>query len=262
MNFKKYFLIAIFAVLSQNTFAQIKNLDEFIIKTEEMRMLTQRLAKDYIMIGVLPNNQKVKKEMTDDMTKFNDILINLTEDAPNDEIEIELQKLSLSLMLINKILDKPYDRLAASKVIKYADKMEKEVSGIGDIVTKSTNQKSVRLLRISSRGRMLSQKMLLYYIANRVKIKNKDIQVRFEETKQNLHEVIKVLIDQSNNDPDLKADEGIIMYVNMIKDGFDNVRKNINLKAKVHPLTANMILNQLTENFNLLTDIFYTKFNG
>ena len=109
---------------------------------------------------------------------------------------------------------------------------------------------------------MLSQKMLLYYIANKVKIKNKEVQDRFNNSKKELYDVIKLLTDQSNNDPDLKTDEGILMYVNMIKDGYDNVRKNINLKAKVHPLTANMILNQMTENFNLLTNIIYTKFNG
>lgn len=225
-------------------------------------MLTQRLAKDYIMVGVLPHNPKLKKEMKDDMANFNEILINLTEDAPNDEIEIELQKLSLSLMLINKILDKKYDRVAAAKVINYADKMEKEVAAIGDMVSQSTNSKTVKLLRISSNGRMLSQKMLLYYIANKVKIQNKDVQDRFSSAKQELYEVIKVLTDEASKDPDLKTDEGITMYVQMIKDGYDNVRKNVTLKAKVHPLTANMILNQMTENFNLLTDIFYQKFNG
>jgi hypothetical protein len=224
-------------------------------------MITQRMAKNYIMRGIMPNNPKIKKEMDDDAALFADTLLQLTDDALNEEIEIELQKLNLSWMLLNRIIQKKYDAAAAAKVINYADKMEKEIDAIADMVNQTTKLKSVKLLRISSNGRMLSQKLLLYYIAGKAKIRNKDIPQRFENTKAELYEVIKLLTDQSENDPDLKSDEGVLMYVEMIKDGFDKVRKNITLKSKVHPKTANMIVNQMTDNFDLLTNILYEKFN-
>ena len=261
MKLKKYFLIVIITLITQNFQAQIKNLDDVIIKTEELRMITQRMAKNYIMRGIMPNNPKIKKEMDDDAAAFADTLLQLTDDALNEEIEIELQKLNLSWMLLNRIIQKKYDAAAAAKVINYADKMEKEIDAIADMVNQTTKLKSVKLLRISSNGRMLSQKLLLYYIAGKAKIRNKDIPQRFENTKAELYEVIKLLTDQSENDPDLKSDEGVLMYVEMIKDGFDKVRKNITLKSKVHPKTANMIVNQMTDNFDLLTNILYEKFN-
>ncbi len=261
MKLKKYFLIVIITLITQNFQAQIKNLDDVIIKTEELRMITQRMAKNYIMRGIMPNNPKIKKEMDDDAALFADTLLQLTDDALNEEIEIELQKLNLSWMLLNRIIQKKYDAAAAAKVINYADKMEKEIDAIADMVNQTTKLKSVKLLRISSNGRMLSQKLLLYYIAGKAKIRNKDIPQRFENTKAELYEVIKLLTDQSENDPDLKSDEGVLMYVEMIKDGFDKVRKNITLKSKVHPKTANMIVNQMTDNFDLLTNILYEKFN-
>jgi hypothetical protein len=261
MKLKKYFLIVIITLITQNFQAQIKNLDDVIIKTEELRMITQRMAKNYIMRGIMPNNPKIKKEMDDDAVLFTDTLLQLTDDALNEEIEIELQKLNLSWMLLNRIIQKKYDAAAAAKVINYADKMEKEIDAIADMVNQTTKLKSVKLLRISSNGRMLSQKLLLYYIAGKAKIRNKDIPQQFENTKAELYEVIKLLTDQSENDPDLKSDEGVLMYVEMIKDGFDKVRKNITLKSKVHPKTANMIVNQMTDNFDLLTNILYEKFN-
>jgi hypothetical protein len=261
MKLKKYFLIVIITLITQNFQAQIKNLDDVIIKTEELRMITQRMAKNYIMRGIMPNNPKIKKEMDEDAATFTDTLLQLTDDALNEEIEIELQKLNLSWMLLNRIIQKKYDAAAAAKVINYADKMEKEIESIADMVNQTTKLKSVKLLRISSNGRMLSQKLLLYYIAGKAKIRNKDIPQRFEDTKAQLYEVIKLLTDQSENDPDLKSDEGVLMYVEMIRDGYDKVRKNITLKSKVHPKTANMIVNQMTDNFDLLTNILYEKFN-
>ena len=261
MKLKKYFLLVILILMIPESFGQIKNLDDVIIKTEELRMLTQRIAKNYIMRGILPNDPKIQKQMDEDANEFTETLLNLTENALNEEIEIELQKLNLSWMLLNRILQKKYDGAAAAKVVNYADKMEKEIETIADMVNQTTKLKSVKLLRLSSNGRMLSQKLLLYYIAGKAKVRNKEIPKRFEETKENLYDIIKILTDRSEKDPDLKSDEGVLMYVEMIKDGYDKVRKNITLKSKVHPKTANMIVNQMTDNFDLLTNILYDKFN-
>jgi len=261
MKLNKYFLIVILVSITQNFFGQIKNLDDVIIKTEELRMLTQRVAKNYIMRGILPNDAKITKQMEEDAEEFSETLLNLTENALNEEIEIELQKLNLSWMLMNRILQKKYDAVAAAKVVSYADKMGGEIETIADMVNQTTRLKSVKLLRLSSNGRMLSQKLLLYYIAGKAKIRNKDIPQKFEETKAELYDVIKVLTNKSENDPDLKSDEGVLMYVEMIRDSYDKVRKNITFKSKVHPKTANMIVNQMTDNFDLLTNILYEKFN-
>jgi len=261
MKFKQYFLIAIILISSTTSIAQIKNEDDVIIKTEELRMLTQRIAKNYIIRGILPGNEKIQEQMNKDAETFTETLLTLIENAFNDEIEIELQKLNLSWTLLDRIIKDKYDSVAASKVLNYADKMEKEIETIADMVNQQTKRKSVKLLRLSSTGRMLSQKLSLYYIAGKAKVRNKDIQPRFEETKQKLYEVIKVLSNKSETDPDLKTDTGILMYVEMIKDGYAKVRKNITFKSKVHPTTANMIVNQMTDNFDLLTNLIYSKFN-
>ena len=261
MRLKKYILIIFVAAIGYNAQAQIKNMDDFMINTEGLRTLTERIAKNYIMKGILANNPKIVKKLKDDSDKFSEILVNLTDSALNEEIEIELQKLNLSWMLMNRILEKKYDSNAADKVVRYSDKMSKEIETIADMVNNSTKLKSVKLLRVSSNGRMLSQKLLLYYIAAKAKLRDPDIPKKFDETKKELYEVIKFLTDQSETDPDLKADSGVLMYVEMIKDGYDKVRKNITLDSKVHPKTANMIVNQMTDNFELLTEILYEKFN-
>ena len=213
------------------------------------------------MKGILPHDQKVAKKLDEDSERFSEILVNLTDSALNDEINIELQKLNLSWLLMSRILKKKYDGAAADKVIKYADKMSHEIETIADMVNNLSKMKSVKLLRLSSNGRMLSQKLLLYYIAGKAKIRDPQIPEVFKDTKAQLYDVIKVLTDQSENDPDLKSDSGILMYVEMIKDGFDKVRKNITFDSRVHPTTANMIVNQMTDNFELLTNMIYEKFN-
>ncbi len=261
MRLKKYFLIAFLTIIGLNSNAQIKNIDDFVINTEELRTLTQRIAKNYIMHGILPNIPRIAQQMQDDSDKFTNILLTLTDSAPNDEIDIELQKLNLSWMLMNRILQKKYDAVAAVKVIKYADKMGDEIETVADMVSSYSNSKSVKVLRLSSKGRMLSQKLLLYYIAGKAKIRDPEIPQKFKETKQQLYEVIKLLSDQAENDPDLKTDSGIQMYVDMISDSYDKVRKTVTLDSKVRATTANMIVNQMTDNFDLLTNLLYERFN-
>ena len=260
MRLKIYIFTVLFITLGLSGKAQINNMNDFIINLEELRTLTQRLAKNYIMKGILANNPKIVKQLEDDSDKFSETLISLTEKALNEEIEIELQKLNLSWMLMDRIMKKKYDGNAAAKVVKYANKMSEEIEIIADMVNNSTKLKSVKILRVSSNGRMLSQKLLLYYIAAKAKLRDPEIPDIFKKTKKELYEVIKILTDQSQNDPDLKADSGVLMYVEMIKDSYDKVRKNITIDSKVHPKTANMIVNQMTDNFELLTQILYEKF--
>ncbi len=264
MNMKiKQYLFLLLAIWTLNGIhAQINNFDDFIIKNEELKMLTVRIAKNYIMTGVLPANKKIRAEYEADQNKFNDIIVSLTEKAPNEEIEIELQKLSLSWMMLDRIIKRKYDILAASKVLDYSDKMVEEIDNITNMVMKTTKKKSVRLLKASSDGRMYSQRLLLYYIANKVKIRNKNVKIRFEDSKEKLYGIIQLLSKEAETDPDLKADEGFQLYIDMIKDSYGKVRKTLTLKAKVHALTANLIVNQLTENFDLLTNMIYEKFNG
>jgi len=256
MKLKNYFIALTLFFVGQNVGAQIKNLDDFIVKTEELRMLTQRVAKNYIMSGVLNNKPKYGKKLEEDKLTFNENLLKLTEKAP-------LQKLSLSWMLMNNILKKKYDANAALKVLNYAEKMEEEIKAISEMVSQLSKFKSVKLLRISSTGRMLSQKILLYYIANRLKIRknSKIIPERFNKAKEDLYEVITLLTDYAKNDPTLQTDEGVAMYMEMIRDSFNKIRKGITLKGKVHPITANMLSGQMTQNFDLLTKIIYEKFN-
>ena len=262
MKMKNYFFILLTLLSLTATQAQINSIQDFVIKNEELKMLTVRIAKNYIMTGVLPGNKKLQKEYENDKNTFQETLVELTNNSPNDEIEIELQKLGLSWMMMDRILSKKYDGAAALKVLNYSEKMVEEIDNITNLVLESTKQKSVRYLKASSDGRMLTQKLLLYYMANKVKLRDPNIPKSFENTKTRLYDIIKLLTEAAQNDPNLKTDEGIQLYIDMIKDGYGKVRKTLTLSSKVHPLTANLIINQLTENFDLLTNIIYEKFNG
>jgi len=261
MNFKKYSFFILLLFITHSTIGQIKNLNDVIIKTEKLKMLTQRLAKNYIMKGILPNDPKIKKQLKEDNELFTNNLLELTENALNEEIEIEFQKLNLSWMLMNRILQQKYDGASAVKIIKYAEKMNNEIEIIRGMISKTTKLKSVMLLSLSSEGNTLSQQLILYYIAYKAKLRYNEIPDKFEQTKAKLYKIIKILQEQSQKDPDLKTDEGIQMYVEMIKSDYDKQRKNITLKSNVHPKTANMIINKMSENFELLTNIIYEKFN-
>ena len=262
MRITKFLIFTLLTLNFLQVNAQIKTIEEFVVKNEELKMLTVRISKNYILSGILPNSKKYFNELNEDKTAFSDNIITLTEQAPNDEIQIELQKLNLSWTMLDKILSNKYDANLAFKVLNYSDRMVKEIDDITNMVLKSTSSQSAKILRLSSNGRMLSQKMLLYYIAHKIKLKSKNIPIRFENAKSELYNVIKLLTDYSEKDPVLQSDQGIQLYMGMITDSYGKVRKTLTFKSTVHPITANIIVNQLTENFDLLTKMIEERYKG
>jgi Type IV pili methyl-accepting chemotaxis transducer N-term len=142
----------------------------------KQRMLTQRMAKAYMYIGMGVNLETASKEKANSIILFEENLKSLLNFTPTEKLKLALQK--------EETLWKEYKKLIVSEVTKenarqiletnttilnacddvvklyveYAGSLNKEVEGVsGAIIAENINT--------SGRQRMLSQRLTFYYAA-------------------------------------------------------------------------------------------------
>jgi len=243
---KRVFILLMFLLPVMGIRAQINGIDDFITQIQELRTLSQRMGKYYILQNLYASNDKYKEQARQTMDEFNDILVELIEQAPSDELQMELQKLNLTWMYVGKILKTKYDRAAAAKVLDKLEYLQREAQNIAELAMQLTKKDMAKVLVAASEARVMLQRMNLYFIAHRARILNQNIDERFTESFSKLKEEIQFLENWQGND------ETTNMLLNMIKERFRSFGKNISLKSKVSPLTADMVAENMDEDFKLL----------
>ncbi len=233
--------------------AQINGIDDFITQIQELRTLSQKMGKYYILQNLYPSNEKYKKQAQESMDSFNSILVELIEQAPSDELQMELQKLNLTWMYVGKVLKTKYDRAAAAKVLDKLEYLQNEAKNIGQLAMELTKKDMAKVIITAAEARVMLQRMNLYFIAHRARILNQNIEQRFNESIVNLKSEIQFLENWEGNDETTK------MLLTMIKERFRSFGKNITLKSKVSPLTADMVTENMDEDFKLLVKTLKEK---
>ncbi|GEM_PF-2067004 len=254
ITMRRVFVLVLFVVAPLfNSQAQINGIDDFIIQIQELRTLSQKMGKYYILQNLYPSNEKYKNQAQESMDSFNSILVELIEQAPSDELQMELQKLNLTWMYVGKVLKTKYDRAAAAKVLDKLEYLQNEAKNIGQLAMELTKKDMAKVILTAAEARVMLQRMNLYFIAHRARILNQNIEQRFNESMTSLKSEIQFLESWEGNDETTK------MLLNMIKERFRSFGKNISLKSKVSPLMADMVAENMDEDFKLLVKTLKEK---
>ncbi len=178
---KKVFLLFIsFIFLYGNSFAQTAtvSLGTLINMAGKQRMLTQRMAKDFVYksVGTLP--EQAQKELNSSMVLFEEGLKVLQANAYNIEIKSKLEKEELLWKAYKTSLNSGFSKGTASYILTQNTEI---LNACEDVVKEFVEYAKTRPSKgddegatglavaananTSGRIRMLSQRMTLYYIA-------------------------------------------------------------------------------------------------
>lgn len=146
--------------------AQITDLNSAINKAGRQRMLSQRMAKAYFQIGQQVEVDRSKKVLDASVALFDRQLVELKNFAPTPEIKDNYVKLEKSWLEYKDILvGAPPSQDNGRKVLDLSDQVLALAHQGAVELEKQSASSAGRLVNVSGRQRMLSQRMAKFYQA-------------------------------------------------------------------------------------------------
>ena len=251
MTIKNFsFTILLFLTIPIFSFGQINNIKEAINKAGRQRMLSQKIAKDYMFVGIGEYTTEATEEMEKSIALFESQLDELLEFAPNESIKIEFEKIKFSWSYFKKIVNSPPTKSNAVKIIDYSNRLLDESNYAVKVLTKYSNQRSGEIINISGRQRMLSQRIALYFAAYKWKVPHGEILSRFKKAKDLFQTSLKKLMKNKTNSA------GINLYLKIVKSQFKFSRKGFNVNGDLSLEEIFIFTNEITATMNTITGMY------
>jgi nucleoside-triphosphatase THEP1 len=161
--FIKYIFI-IFIVYSDSFAITIENEFHAVDVAGKQRMFTQRMLKDYSMMGMNNSFGNSSKDLKEIMSEFENHLESLYKYTKSKKIRKKIKKAKKVWIPIKKTLQTKPDKGHVAKLQESLDELLSLSNDITNLFAKETGKKSGEIVDMSGRQRMLSQRMASLYM--------------------------------------------------------------------------------------------------
>lgn len=179
---KNSIVLSIFLLFASNCFSQDDTVANAINRAGYQATLTQRVAKNYILLGVGSDKQKAAQELKNSVKIFERNYTNL---VPYIQLN-DLGKVSKIWREFVKIAETDPSITNATILLNYADDLAKECDNLMyKIISESKNaNKSIRLVATSSKQRLNLERLAMLYCAKKWGVNPKSTEKNLAETIQ------------------------------------------------------------------------------
>jgi len=192
---KKYFkLLLVLSISSTYLISKdIKNNIEAINIAGKQRMLTQKILKEYAMIGMNNKFGEPILSLKESVNDFDIALKSLSKFNKDKKCKKELSSTKILWLKTKKIVEDKPSLDNATKLQNILDKLLSNSDRITKIFIKNSKSKSVEIINIAGKERMYSQKLASLYMLKVWGIKDKQFDIKMEETIKSFKESLNKL---------------------------------------------------------------------
>ena len=184
---------------------EIANLSQAVDVAGKQRMYTQRMLKDYAMIGLenrFGNPQKDLDAIMHDFEDHLDGLIAFNKDAKTAE---SLKRVQQMWKPIKKALKAPPSKAKAGKMQEDLEALLKQANEAVGLFAKQTGKESGEIINISGRQRMLSQRLASLYMLKVWGVDDPKFQEKMNKTMKLFKTSLERLKHAKMNTPEIAA---------------------------------------------------------
>ena len=252
----KYLSILILFV-SMYSHSEITTIAEAINKAGAQRMLSQRIVKDYIMVGSGVKAMYAQKELDQSIALFEQQHLELMDFSPSDSITQALSKVSAVWMTFRlKAISRP-SRQETMVLIPLSDELFVQSNNVVSLLEKETNVSSALLVNTAGKQRMLSQKMAKLYMAMAWHVDLGTIKSDFTQTLADYEAGLVSLTNEKNNTKEIKKKLAkVTAQWEFSKAGFSQYEQNRFVPTLISVTTESMLkkMDELTRDYQDLAD--------
>lgn len=261
----KVFLSFLFTVLSFLISNANVSQEEMVNIAGQQRMLSQKLAKLYLMRAYGANLPELKQEFNEGKLVFEKNLKLLSNNATtmySDLVSNAINNEVMSWRNFKFLLDAPVREENVFTILELSNKLLIDSNEVADIIEKESiahpslkveNPEVFHTINLSSKQHMLSQRLCVYFIAKKFLLKNNTrsprIQMYLTDTFKELNYSLVDLLNKEINSMEI---EEVIENTMLAFDELKNYKKEV-LLGNASMNTVYAATNELTQLYDDLT---------
>jgi len=234
-----------------NNKAAVADIVQLIDIAGKQRMLSQRIAKDYLYVGKKVAVSKASKQLKaslDELVKNHKTLV----DSINDpEIKNLLAFVELSIEDFKATANEPFNLDNAQLIIDLSESMLEGSQYVVDSLKSKVKIKESAIVGKAGKQRMLAQRIAKYYIAYQAGIRDKNTVDQMKAAVKEFSDNHKALMANPNNTPEINR------KLNEIDRLWKIVYKfYLNIEKGGLPLIVFNTTDDITKKMNTITQMY------
>jgi len=165
------------------------------------RMLSQRIAKNYLMIGAEIRAEVAVQQLDQSVAKFESNYQALSDYAPTAEIRSALTEAGLTWRAYREMALTTPDKQQAPQLLELSDRLLAQSEKVVQLIEKHTGSQGARLVNRSGRQRMLSQRIAKLYLALSWHLPVDQVNTQFQRAVEEFDVALKELQSAEQNTP-------------------------------------------------------------